>query len=46
MQDREVIRGGPVPVYQQLASILRELIMSGELAKDQALLSESYLVQQ
>jgi GntR family transcriptional regulator len=46
MQDREIIHGGPVPVYQQLASILRDLITSGELAKDQALPSESYLVQQ
>jgi len=46
MQDREIIHGGPVPVYQQLASILRELITSGELARDQALPSESYLVQQ
>jgi GntR family transcriptional regulator len=46
MQDREIIHGGPVPVYQQLASILREMITSGELARDQALPSESYLVQQ
>jgi GntR family transcriptional regulator len=46
MQDREIIHGGPVPVYQQLASILRELITSGELARDQALPSESYLVQE
>jgi GntR family transcriptional regulator len=46
MQDREIIHGGPVPVYQQIASILRELITSGELIKDQALPSESYLVQE
>lgn len=46
MQDREIVHGGPVPVYLQLASILRELITSGELAKDQVLPSESYLVQQ
>ena len=46
MQDREIVHGGPVPVYQQLASILRDLITSGELAKDQGLPSESYLVQQ
>jgi DNA-binding GntR family transcriptional regulator len=46
MQDREIVHGGPVPVYQQVASILRELITSGELTRDQALPSESYLVQQ
>jgi DNA-binding GntR family transcriptional regulator len=46
MQDREIVHGGPVPVYQQMASILRELITSGELTRDQALPSESYLVQQ
>ena len=46
MQDREIVHGGPVPVYQQMASILRELITSGELTINQALPSESYLVQQ
>ena len=33
-------------MYQQVASILRELITSGELIKDQALPSELHLVQQ
>ena len=46
MQDQEIVHGGPVPVYQQVASILRDLIRSGKLARDQALPSESYLVQQ
>jgi GntR family transcriptional regulator len=46
MQDREIVHGGPVPVYQQVASILRERITSGDLTRDQALPSESYLVQQ
>lgn len=35
----------PTPLYQQLAAVIRASITSGELSKDDAVPSESYLQQ-
>jgi GntR family transcriptional regulator len=45
MRRTEIDRWDPLPVYAQLAAILREQIESGELQPRQPLPSESYLVQ-
>jgi DNA-binding GntR family transcriptional regulator len=36
----------PTPLYVQLADILREMIMSGELEPNRRMFSESYLQQE
>jgi DNA-binding GntR family transcriptional regulator len=41
-----VITGGPEPVYRQLAAILRARIVSGDLAPDAPLPSETALCQE
>jgi len=41
----EIDHEGPVPVYQQLASILRDQIMSGTLRPGRPIPSERTLVQ-
>jgi DNA-binding GntR family transcriptional regulator len=43
---RKIDLRSEVPAYQQLASILRQQIESGELASDQPLPSETSLVQE
>ena len=45
MTEGEVDHHDPIPVYQQLAAIIRGQIQRGELAPRSALPSESYLQQ-